>query len=99
MPKLSKSNILLSSASGKIGDIVIKQYKYGTVITKLPDMSKVKPTRAQKKKRNKFADAVAYAKTVIADPKLKAKMKKKAKKGSTVYHTAIKAFMKSNQKH
>jgi hypothetical protein len=93
MARISRSNILLIGVSGKLGDIVVKQYKYGTVITKLPDMSKVKSTARQKKQRKRFAAAVAYAKSINADPKKKAQYQKKVKKGSTVFHTALREYL------
>jgi hypothetical protein len=45
-------NPLLKGVRGKIGDsIVVKQYKYGTVISAVPDMSRVKRTVLQKKEQ------------------------------------------------
>jgi hypothetical protein len=43
------NNPLLQGVSGKIGgQLVIKQYSYGTVISAMPDMSKVKKSMLQK---------------------------------------------------
>jgi len=89
------TNLLLHGLRGQIGKtIVVKKYGKKTVVTKYPDMSKVKPSRLQKKLRNRFADAVAYAQSINNDPTKKAKYKKKARKGQSVYHYALKEFLK-----
>jgi hypothetical protein len=72
MARVSKKSIL-NKAKGKIGDeIVVKQYIYGTVITRYPDMSKVKKSALQKKENSLFKEAVKYAQSIIHDPKKKA---------------------------
>ncbi len=90
-------NILLHGSSGHIGkEFVIKKYGNKTIITAYPDMSKVKPSKLQKVKRSRFAEAVAYAQNILRDPALKAQYAKKVKQGQKVYHYAIKEFMKRN---
>jgi hypothetical protein len=71
-----RNSLILEGLRGKIGEIVIKQYRYGTVVTKLPDMSNVKSTRLQKKKRKRFKEAVAFAKSILADPEKKLHFKR-----------------------
>jgi hypothetical protein len=73
---------------------VVKRYGNKTVITAYPDMSGVKPSKLRKVKRKVFADAVAYAQAINNDPVKKALYKKKVKKGQTVYHYAIKEYLK-----
>ena len=66
---------------GKMGDVVFKRTPNGeTIMTKRPDMSRVKWSPAQKAHRKRFQQAVAYAKTVMADPKIRAMYEKKAAK-------------------
>lgn len=92
-------SILLASLHGAIGkEIVIKQYGKKTVITKYPDMSKVKPTRQQKKGRKLFAEAVAFARCILNNPKLKEQYESKKKRRQTVYHFAIQEYLKKNKK-
>ena len=92
------NNPLLQGVSGKIGDqLVIKQYSYGTVISAMPDMSKVKKSHLQKIENKKFADAVAYAKSISRNPVKKAAYVKKLKKGKSVYHAAIQEFYEKNK--
>ena len=88
-------NLMLEGMSGAFGkQMVIKQYEYGTVVSRYPDMSGVKPSREQKQRRNRFKEAVAYAKGILNDPKKHAAYKKSLKKGETVYHKAIKEYLK-----
>jgi hypothetical protein len=88
-------NIILDNVRGHIGkQIVVKKYGKKTVITKYPDMSNLKPSKLQKVKRSKFAEAVAYAQNILRTPALKAQYAKKVKRRQTVYNYAIKEFMK-----
>ena len=60
----------------------------------IPDMSRVKPSKLQKVYRNKFKDAVMYAKKISRDPALKKEYMKKIKPGESVYHFALKEYFK-----
>jgi hypothetical protein len=94
-----KNNPLVNGFSGKLGDIIFKSYRYGTVISRCPDMSKVKRTRQQKKNSNRFTEAVEYARSVVASPTLKEGYEKKAKKtGRTIYHLALSDYMTDTSK-
>ncbi len=91
-------NPLLQGVRGKIGDqLVIKQYSYGTVISAMPDMSKVKKSRLQEIEQQKFAKAVVYAKDISRNPVKKAAYAKKLKKGKSVYHAAIQEYYRKNK--
>lgn len=89
-----RKSIILKGISGRVGDIVIKQYRSGTVITKVPDMSGILPTKSQKKNRRRFSDAVKFAKSIVADPDEHAAWKSKTRKGTSVYHAAMRAYLK-----
>ncbi len=92
----TRSNGLLQGVSGKLGQLVIKQYAYGTVITTIPTVRpsvKKRTGPLQNLHREHFAAAVAYARGIIRDPELKAAWSKKLKKGETVYNAAVKSFM------
>lgn len=92
----SNASILLHRFRGQIGkQIVVKQYGKKTVITAYPDMSRVKPSGLQKTKRKKFAEAVAYARTVLRDPLQRAEYARKLKKGQRLYNFIIREFMKN----
>ena len=86
-------NTMLRSMKGRIGDIVIKQYGDKTVVSKYPDMSNIIPSDSQKEKRNRFAEAVAYAKTINSSPTLKADYLKRVGEVRSVYQHALKEFL------
>jgi hypothetical protein len=97
MARVPKKSIL-SKAKGRIGEeIVVKQYSYGTVITRYPDMSKVKKSVLQKKEQSLFKEAIKYAQSIIRDPKKKAEYSKKLPKGKSVYHAAIQEYLKNKK--
>lgn len=89
-----KNHVLLSGVRGRIGELVIKQYADGIVISKVPDMSRVKKSKLQQQKQDHFKEAVAYAKSIVCNSQKKTAYAKKLKKGQSVYHAAIKEFMK-----
>ena len=85
---------LRSLRGGFMGQFVIKHYRGGVVVmTKFPDMSGIIASVQQRRCRNLFAKAVVYARSVIADPALKAAWQKKIRRPNGVYNKAIKAFM------
>ena len=90
-------NIVLNGFSGTIAkQIVVKQYKKGTVFAKYPDRSHVKPSDQQLKDQSKFAKAVAFAKAIISDPVEKQKWQEQISKDTTVFQAAISWYMKNN---
>jgi len=89
-------NIVLHGLNGQIGkQLVVKQYAYGQVVSQFPNMQHIQPSHQQKEKRNKFGRAVAYAKSVLKDPALKAAFEQQLAPGQTVYHLALKTYLQS----
>jgi hypothetical protein len=93
-----KDNVLVKGFSGKLDQVVFKTYSYGTVVTRYPDMSKVKQSKAQKKLNNIFKEAVSYAQDVLVDATRRKAYEKKLKPGKTVYHTTLADFLKNKGK-
>jgi len=94
----SVNSVLLHNLRGQIGkQIVVKHYGKKTVVTAYPDMSNVKPSKLQKTKRKVFAEAVAYAQGILYDPVKKRIYAAKLKKGESVYHAAIKEFLRKTK--
>jgi hypothetical protein len=94
-----RDNLLVDGFSGKLGDIIFKHYRFGTVVSRRPNMSKVKRTSTQKKNSSRFVEAVKYARSVVASPMLKKTYEKKAKKsGRTIYHLALADYMRDASK-
>lgn len=91
------TSTLASGLSGHIGkQLVFKRYAHKTVVTRYPDMSRVKPSPLQKERRKVFGEAVAYARAINNDPVRKAAYLPKVPKGKTVYQFALKEYLKAH---
>ncbi len=89
--------MVLQGTSGQLGkQLLLKQYAYGAVLSKYPDMSAVKPSEKQIEGYDKFRVAVAYAQSIINDAKKKKAYQKKLKPGQTVYHFAIREYLQNH---
>ncbi len=87
---LQKRNVVTHGLSGKVyGQLIFKQYSYGTVVSKVPDRSNVILSEKQLASAAQFRKAVAFAKQVLKDPMKYALYQSKLEEGKTVYHTAI----------
>ena len=84
--------LMLSMIRGKVGNVIVKHYAYGIVVSKVPDMPNINPTQPQQVKRAAFKEAVAYAQSILRDPEKKAAYQKTLKRGKNVYQGAIKEF-------
>lgn len=92
-----KNNSVTVGLSGAIGDLIFKQYSYGTVASKRPDRSKVKLSKNQKAANQNFKHAVFYAKQVLRDPKLQKQYAAQVKKGKSLYHAALADYLKKHK--
>ena len=92
---MARSRSGFNGISGLVGPVVIKQYRDKTVVTARPVFKK-KRTKNQKENSSLFKYAVAYAQSIIHDPKKKSAFAKKLKKNASVYHAAISEFVASN---
>ena len=95
---ISIDNLITAGMSGGLGgQVIFKNYrKRGKiVVSKKPDMSRVKPSENQLKEKSRFAEAIRFAQGIISDPAKKAAYK--VKEGDTVYNTAIKDYMRKNK--
>jgi hypothetical protein len=81
--------------SGRVGDIVLRNYGGKSVMAKRPDCSKVVKSPAQLENQKKFAKAVRSSKTVKNNPQRFEyySKKKKKKKYLSAYHAAMSDFM------
>jgi hypothetical protein len=73
-------NSALTGLRGQIGDLVFKQYKYGTVVTRVPRMSNVKPSKKQLEHRQRVKAAAQFYRAAMNDPELKRRFESIAKK-------------------
>lgn len=85
------NNVLLSKLSGSIGkQLTIKQRGGKTIVSKAQDRREKAATEKQQEAQDKFADASAYAKRVLADPDMVAMYKTMALPGQNAYNIALK---------
>lgn len=93
---VQRNNFLMHGTSGSFSrQITFKQYNGKTVVAHYPDMSKVIYSKAQLAERIRFKLAVAYARSVIADP-VKKKIYAK-KKHFSAYHAAIAEYINTSK--
>ncbi len=94
---ISKDNIVTATLSGKVGNVIFKNYGNKTVISKYPNMSNVKKTDKQLANQYLFKAAQAYAKSIISDPEKKLAFIKTIPKGKVAYHAAISKYLKEHK--
>ncbi|MBS1545513.1 MAG: hypothetical protein JST14_17885 [Bacteroidetes bacterium] len=68
------------------------------MFTAVPPRRRKKSSKRQMDRMNKFQDAVAYAKFVIKDPKLKASYQSKLKGHRNVFQAALSEYMQGKVK-
>jgi hypothetical protein len=90
----TSSNIILEGLRGQIGkQLVVKQYGRKTVISAYPDMSRIRPSPRQHKRRGLFSEAVRFAQGIIHDPAKNELYQQKLGKGRSVFHYAIAEYL------
>ena len=87
----------LSGPLEKDGKFTFRRTRKGkggrTIMIKKADMSNVEWSSDQVKTRGHFGEAVAFARSVLADPQLKQAYDKRARrKGTDAYHLAISEY-------
>jgi hypothetical protein len=92
---ISFKNVITRMYSGRVGDIVLRNYGGKSVMAKRPDCSKVIKSPAQLANQAKFAKANKYSKAVKNDPQRSEDYseKKKKTKYKDVYHAAMSDYM------
>lgn len=81
--------------SGKMGKYTYRMMYGEPTLMKTPDMSNVEWTQAQKKQRQRFAEAIAYARQAMDDPKARIHYEKLAKKtGRIPFRLAVSDYFK-----
>ena len=89
----------MEGTSGQFNQqMVLKTYGDKTFLCKYPDMSKVEFTDGQKAEQSLFAEAIAYARSIVNDPEKKTAFKATLEPGRRVYNAAISAYLKENKK-
>jgi hypothetical protein len=84
------NNVLLSKLSGSIGkQVTIKQRGGKTIVSKAQAPREKAATEKQLEAQDKFSEATAYAKGVLADPDMAAVYRSMAQPGQNAYNIAI----------
>lgn len=85
----------LRELRGKMGGWTYRRMYGKQTIMKTPDMSKVKWSEAQKESRQHFRQAIHYAHRAMADPRVRVRYEKRAKKaGRQPFRVAVSDFLK-----
>jgi hypothetical protein len=92
-----RESLLLNQASGRIGNVILKNYSYGTVISKRPDRSKVKLSKRQKAANELFKKAVKYAQAGLKNPRQYKQFARDLAKGKSFYHVALSHYLKTHR--
>ena len=94
MPR-TKLNPLLQEISGSLAGITFRRMYGKQTIIKKPDMSQVNWSPAQAAHRQRFKEAVAYARTALADPQIRARYDESAaQKGKRAFDLAVSDYFK-----
>jgi hypothetical protein len=91
------NNIAVEGLSGKMGNLVFRQLNGKTIVQAAP-VRKAPYNKAQLKQQNRFKEAMAYARVLLADPIVKAKYKAKARaKGGNLnaFNVAVSEYMRA----
>jgi hypothetical protein len=64
------TSALLDTTHGRIGEVVVKHYKYGKVMTRVPRMDHIIPSEKQLLNRQRWREGAAYYQLVKASPEL-----------------------------
>jgi hypothetical protein len=84
----------VKSMSGKMGIYTYRYTRGKQTLIKTPDMSNVKWSEAQKASRQRFREAIHYAKQAMADPKSRAHYEKLGKKANRQpFRVAVSDFL------
>ena len=93
MAKLSKGSFMEHVSGQLVKQLVFKRYKDKTVVTKMPDMSRVTPSPLQLLYKKEFQAAVAYARAINRDPEKKGAYAQTLQPGKSVYYACIREYM------
>jgi len=89
---VSYNNVITRNYSGRVGDIILKNYKGKSVMTKRPDCSKVIKSARQLEINGKFKKAVKVGQFVIKNQESSDFYKRK-RPDMDPYHAAISDYM------
>jgi hypothetical protein len=90
----TKNNAITANFHGKVGDqFVIRQRGRTSVLAALPEKSKRPASPAVKAQRKRFAEAVKFAKELLADPEKRKFYESRATPEVNALNLAMKDYM------
>jgi len=87
-------NIVTDGLSGRIKQLVFRQWQGQTVVASAPSPSNIPATADQLEIQQTFKEAVIYAKAILTDAAAKLAYKAKAKRGQSAFNVALRDFFK-----
>jgi hypothetical protein len=90
---ISFNNLITKYFSGRVGDIVLRNYGGKSVMSKRPDCSKVIRSERQSANNDRFKKAVKYGQYAIRTPELLKHYTKIKKSNQSAYNAAVSDFL------
>jgi hypothetical protein len=89
----STTNVLTRGYHGRIGTLVFRRWGQKTVVSAVADYTGRTWSKAQKSNRDRFRDAMDYARKAMNDPEQMNLYRKKAKGKQTLWNVAVSDYM------
>lgn len=94
----SRNNIVTFGLSGLVGDLLVFTKRAGkTIVSRKPEKSSVPPTALQLSVRERFKEAVQYARSILSIPAAKAMYEEMTKPGQSAFNLAMADVWKAPQ--
>jgi hypothetical protein len=92
---IANNNFLFKNYSGKVGNIILRVVGNRSIISKYPDFTNVKWSKAQKANRKRFGDGMRYARKAFKDPEAVLYYESKTKPRQNKFNVAVSDYMLS----
>jgi hypothetical protein len=89
-----KGNIATEGISGRVGQLLFKQYGDKTVVSRVPDMSRRKLTEKQREANLQFRFANRWANYILKDPEKYEYYRSIATGGKNARNMAVSEYMR-----
>lgn len=94
----SKNNIVTFGLSGLVGDLLVFTNRGGkTIVSRKPEKSSVPPSPQQISVRERFKEAVQFARSILSIPAAKAMYEEMTKPGQSAFNLAMADVWKAPQ--
>ena len=90
---ISNNNFILKNFSGKLGNIILRVVGNRSIISKYPDFTNVKWSKAQKANRKRFGDGMRFARKAFENPEAVLYYESKTKPRQNKFNVAVSDYM------